>query len=177
MKNIIKISIFLITIVLTILFLTKEIIFLLTEMYTSSFFDLFGSINIVLIPLILVVLTIIQVLLIIKTKLTRLIVISFISILLFAFTYFVSEKLNKTNLIAYRQDLGLQAFYLYIDKESNDYILVYTYPFGKKTIIGHYTLNNSIIILDKDLKLCFELGEYFKELNSNSIDLNKMNKL
>jgi len=146
-------------------------------MYTSSFIDLFGSINIILIPLFLIILTTIQVVFIIKTKFTRLVLISIISITLFVFTYFVREKINKTNLIAYRQDIGLQAFYLYIDKKSNDYILDYTYPFGKKTIIGLYSLNNSIIILDKDLKLCFEFDEYLKGLNSNSLDLNKMNKL
>ena len=177
MKNILKKIAFISTIVLTIWFITLEIKFLVTEKYTVSFFDIFSEINIILISIALIILTVIQIKNNIKIKITRYLLISLISVLLTVFTYSVRKHLNKTNLIMYNQDLGLQSFYLYIDEKKNNYILDYTYPLGKVTIIGKYKKKETIIFFDKNLKSNFKMSDYFTGLKTNSLNLKFMTKI
>lgn len=172
-----KISFFTI-IGLSIGFIIFEIKFIMTEKYTTGFIDFAGKVNIILIPILLIILMIVLGLKTFKRKPFFIIVILIFSLFLIVPSFITRQRLNTKNLTLYRQDLGLQAFYLYLDKKNNHYILVYTYPFGKKTIIGQYTTKDSKIYFDKDIKTNLELnGDQFETKEIKSIDLNKMEKL
>ncbi|WP_146201795.1 hypothetical protein [Sediminitomix flava] len=71
--------------------------------------------------------------------------------------YLTLSSLNKAGCSVYRQDLGLQALYIYVDKVSDRYIIDYIYPFGKSTIIGTYTQSGEVVKLDKNLTDFFGL--------------------
>jgi len=169
-----KISAFMAT-VLTICLFFVEIKFLLTEKYKTLFINLFDKTNLLILSIVVIALTIFFANKLVRNRFTRNCIFITLPIMSFGLTYLVIKKLDTSNKTTFRQDLGLQAYYLYLDETSKQYILNYTYPFGKTTIIGDYKQNDSIIYFDKDLKSSFELD--YELPNSNSLNINKMDKI
>jgi len=69
----------------------------------------------------------------------------------------VSYKLDRSKYVAYHQDLGIGAIYIYLDSVNNSYILDRVSPGAKKTIIGHYKNENKKLVFDKLFFSAFEM--------------------
>lgn len=112
----------------------------------------------------------------IKSKREKLIVFSSFSIAIVGLTLTTLNLLDKSEKTIYRGDFGLQPFYLYLDDGSKDYILEYTWPFGKSTIVGHFEKTANNVELDRDIVEALNLKGIQFEKPIISLNLEEMKK-
>jgi hypothetical protein len=155
--------------------LYAETRFLLTGKYRAVFVDQFEHRNLLILSVLIVIIGVLTTIHLVKNRPIRSVIILALPIIIYLMTYFVIKRLDKSGKTLFRQDLGMQAFYLYLDDAKKIYIFDYTYPLGKTTIIGEYKQNDSIIYLDKDVRSSFEIKD--EEGTSNALDLKSMGKL
>ena len=162
---------------LTFGFTIIQIKFLLTEKYTADFIDFFSRTTIWIVSTLIVLLTILLIQKTVAIRLLKIVLFFVLPLTTIILTLVIREKLDTTNLSEYRKDLGLQAYYLYLNESENRFILYYTYPFGKTTIIGNYIEKDSIIHFDKDLKSCFNLQNGQTGFKTSTLDIRDLTKL
>jgi len=174
MERLLKILLGITTTITVGIILYFEIGFLITHKYTAAFVDPLKAFNMIILGTISIIHIFLLSYTILKNPKVRNITVLLLSGLIIccsAITYNVLDKKDKT---LYREDLGLQAYYLYLDNNSDRYILEYTWPFGKSTIFGRYKQEGTVIFLDKDLVTEFDL----KLIDSQtSLDLKFMEEI
>lgn len=177
MNRVLKISLNFITVLVVGFLLYFELELLITRHYTAIFIDPLDITNLAWFGTLALVLISAFGMVNFKSKQKKFIFLG-ISITLITVSSLLSLMLlNKRGRTVYRQDLGLKAYYLYLS-EKGDYILEYTWPFGKSIIIGHYKQNGSEIRFDKDIveALYLKKGNQYQE-PIRSLDLRDMKKI
>lgn len=159
-----KITLYLLLFLIS-LFLVMQLLFITTEQYTTAFVNHFQSP--VLTSVCLAIPTILLINLIHSKRLTVIVIALCIFNILIAFI--VHIKLDKTNRISYRKDLGIGAVYIYLDTSDNTYILERTSPMRTTVYIGKFKQDSLAIYFDKSFK---HKGEQIHSLN-----LQQMNQL
>ncbi len=162
---------------LILIFIFKEIKFLFSGTYTSSFIDIFDQKNTIPILIISISLVIYQLLRHLKPSPARLVLVILIPLIIIILFGLVNMRLNTKNHLIYRQDLGIQTVYLYLSNNSNKYILDYLYPFGKTTLIGTYFRNNEVIYLDKNLNQSLNISATYSRIGGDSLILDKFEQI
>ena len=177
MNLILKIILTVVTVILLGLLLYFEIGLIITKHYTTAFIDPLEKTNVKILGVIAILLIAVISNLYLKTKRGKLIVASSFFIVIIGLTTTTLSFLDKSDKTIYRQDLGLQAYYLYLNNETEDYILEYTWPFGKSTLVGHFKKTDSNIELDKDIIEALNLKGFQHEEPIISLNLEHMKKI
>ena len=150
---------------------------IITKHYTIAFFDPLEKTNVKILGALTILLITVTSNFYLKTNRKKMIVFSFFFIVVVGLTLSTLNLLDKSEKTIYRQDLGLQAYYLYLNDESKDYILEYTWPFGKSTLVGHFERNANNIELDRDIVETLNLKGVQYEEPIKNLNLEHMKKI
>ena len=159
------------------LLLYFEVGLIITKHYTTAFFDPLEKTNVKILGALTFLLIAVTSNFYIKTNRGKLIVTSSFLIVIVGLTLTTLNSLDKSEKTIYRQDFGLQAYHLYLDHESKDYILEYTWPFGKSTLVGHFEKTANNIKFDRNIVEALNLKGFQYEDPIISLDLEHMKKI
>lgn len=177
MSRFLKILLTVTTVILLGLLLYFEVGLITTKKYTTAFFDPLEKTNVKILGALTVLLIGVTSRFYLKTRRMKLIVSSFLFTVIFGLTIATLNFLDKSEKTVYRQDLGLKAYYLYLNNDSKDYILEYTWPFGKSTLVGHFERTENTIKLDRNIVKALNLKGVQYEEPIMSLNLEHMKKL